>query len=387
MDAGEHQPAWSPDGRSMALRELVRRGRRPCLSRRRPTAAPRRSSPRSPSFYSDPVYSLDGQRIVVVRGPRAERQEDFSPQGRGGQAMELVWLPAGGGETTLITPFRGQGRPHFAKDPARIYVWEGSRGLVSFRFDGTDRKTHVKVTGYKNPNAEQASNASEVIMGPDGEHAIAEAQHHVYLLTVPVKGGEAPTVALASPRSASRPGEETDDRRRRVPVVGRRTATVTFALGRTLFKYDLDAGEAAEEKEKKEAEAKKDAEKKPDPEKKDEKPEPRRSRPTNRTRRKSSSRLRARSRAARVVLRGARVITMKGNEVIENADIVVTDNRIVEVGRRGQVQVAGRRAGRSTSTGKTIMPGLVDIHAHIWPARDDPQDAGLGVPARTWPTA
>jgi NAD/NADP transhydrogenase beta subunit len=76
---------------------------------------------------------------------------------------------------------------------------------VSFRFDGTDRKTHVKVTGYKNPNAEQATNASEVIMGPDGEQAIAEAQHHVYLLTVPVKGGDAPTVALASPDSASVP--------------------------------------------------------------------------------------------------------------------------------------------------------------------------------------
>ena len=67
--------------------------------------------------------------------------------------MELVWLPAGSGETTLITPFRGQGRPHFAKDPGRIYAWEGSRGLVSFRFDGTDRKTHVKVTGYKNPKS------------------------------------------------------------------------------------------------------------------------------------------------------------------------------------------------------------------------------------------
>ena len=118
------------------------------------------------SFYSEPVYSTDGQRLVVVRGPREERQEDFSPTGLGGQARDLVWIPATGGDATLITPFRGQGRPHFAKDPTRIYVWEGSRGLVSFRFDGTDRKTHVKVTGYKNPNAEQASNASEVIMGP-----------------------------------------------------------------------------------------------------------------------------------------------------------------------------------------------------------------------------
>ena len=123
-----------------------------------------------------------------------------------------------------ITPFRGEGRPHFAKDPNRIYAWEGSRGLVSFRWDGTDRKTHVKVTGYKNPNAEQASNASEVLMGPDGEHALAEAQHHVYLLTVPVKGGDAPTVALASPDGAAVPVQEADHGGRRVSRLGRGAA-------------------------------------------------------------------------------------------------------------------------------------------------------------------
>src|SRR5207249_1003401 len=68
-----------------------------------------------------------------------------------------------------------------------------------------------------------------------------------------------------------------------------------------------------------------------------------------------------------VVLRGARAITMKGDEVIENADVVVTDNRIAAVGRRGQVSIP---AGTKTIdvSGKTIVPGFVDVHAHIWPA-------------------
>ncbi|MCA1650651.1 MAG: hypothetical protein LC753_10345 [Acidobacteria bacterium] len=160
LDAGEHQPAWSPDGKSIAFVSWSDADGGHVYRVAADGEAPQKLT-QIASFYSDPVYSLDGQRIVVVRGPREERQEDFSPQGRGGQAMELVWLPAGGGDTTLITPFRAQGRPHFAKDPGRIYAWEGSRGLVSFRFDGTDRKTHVKVTGYKNPNAEQPTNASE----------------------------------------------------------------------------------------------------------------------------------------------------------------------------------------------------------------------------------
>src|SRR4029079_4214357 len=70
-----------------------------------------------------------------------------------------------------------------------------------------------------------------------------------------------------------------------------------------------------------------------------------------------------------VVLSGARIITMKGDEIIERGDIVVTDNRITAIGAKGKVQIP---AGAKTIdvTGKTIMPGLVDVHAHMWPPRD-----------------
>jgi hypothetical protein len=64
-----------------------------------------------------------------------------------------------------------------------------------------------------------------------------------------------------------------------------------------------------------------------------------------------------------VVLRGARVITMKGKEVLENADIVVKDNRILGVGPRGQVQGAGGAKVIDVS-GKTIVPGFIDLHYH-----------------------
>src|SRR5205823_1428904 len=65
-----------------------------------------------------------------------------------------------------------------------------------------------------------------------------------------------------------------------------------------------------------------------------------------------------------VVLRGARVVTMKGNEVIENGDVVVKNNRIVAVGRRGQVQIPSGAHVVDVS-GKTIIPGFVDTHAHL----------------------
>ncbi len=64
-----------------------------------------------------------------------------------------------------------------------------------------------------------------------------------------------------------------------------------------------------------------------------------------------------------VVLRGGRVLTMRGNEILENADIVVTDNRIVAVGKRDSVSIpAGARI--IDVTGKTLTPGFVDTHYH-----------------------
>src|SRR5439155_10415555 len=64
------------------------------------------------------------------------------------------------------------------------------------------------------------------------------------------------------------------------------------------------------------------------------------------------------------VLRGARVVTMKGTEVIENADIVVTNNRITAVGKRGSVKIPDG-AHTIDVAGKTIVPGFVDTHAHL----------------------
>jgi imidazolonepropionase-like amidohydrolase/Tol biopolymer transport system component len=66
-----------------------------------------------------------------------------------------------------------------------------------------------------------------------------------------------------------------------------------------------------------------------------------------------------------VAMTNARIITMdKNNTVIENGTVVVTDNRITAVGKTGEVSIP---AGAKTvdCAGKTIMPGIVDVHAHL----------------------
>jgi hypothetical protein len=67
-------------------------------------------------------------------------------------------------------------------------------------------------------------------------------------------------------------------------------------------------------------------------------------------------------------MRGANVITMKGDEVLHHADLVVTGDRIIAIGATGKVKIpAGAKI--LNVTGKTIIPGLIDIHAHYTTVR------------------
>ena len=66
--------------------------------------------------------------------------------------------------------------------------------------------------------------------------------------------------------------------------------------------------------------------------------------------------------AGTVALTGARVVTMNGErEVLDNATVVARDGRIVAVGRDVAVPDG---AQVFDAAGKTIIPGLIDAHAH-----------------------
>ena len=60
----------------------------------------------------------------------------------------------------------------------------------------------------------------------------------------------------------------------------------------------------------------------------------------------------------------ARIITMNGKEVIEDGTIVVRDNLIESVGSSADISIP-ESASVVDAAGHTIMPGLVDAHAHI----------------------
>ncbi len=65
-----------------------------------------------------------------------------------------------------------------------------------------------------------------------------------------------------------------------------------------------------------------------------------------------------------IVLKGARIITMEGDKVIENGTIIIKENRIETIGTVEEVAIPSG-AKVYDLAGKTIMPGMVDAHAHI----------------------
>ncbi|WP_407929743.1 amidohydrolase family protein [Kangiella shandongensis] len=69
---------------------------------------------------------------------------------------------------------------------------------------------------------------------------------------------------------------------------------------------------------------------------------------------------------------GAKVVTMEGEQVIEDGVIVIEDNRIKAVGKRGDVSIPSDAETIDVS-GKTIIPGLVDVHWHGSYANDQIQ--------------
>ncbi|RMG76995.1 MAG: amidohydrolase, partial [Bacteroidetes bacterium] len=62
-----------------------------------------------------------------------------------------------------------------------------------------------------------------------------------------------------------------------------------------------------------------------------------------------------------IIFTNARIITMEGDEVIEKGAVLVEGNRIKKVGANIRIP---KGAKVIDCTGKTIMPGIIDVHAH-----------------------
>lgn len=68
--------------------------------------------------------------------------------------------------------------------------------------------------------------------------------------------------------------------------------------------------------------------------------------------------------SGRIALSNATIITMKGDEVIQEGTIIIYENKIESIGKSSEIKIPSD-AVVVDCKGKTILPGLVDVHAHV----------------------
>ena len=324
---GEFHPAWSADGEWLAYVTWSASEGGALWKVPADGSGPAKQLTADNSYYRDPVWAPDGQTILAVQAPKSSRLENT--RGDLARAEQIVSLDSSGGKPVAIAPAGGAVRVHFSEDPQRFYAYSPRLGLSSWKLDGSDQKTHLRVMGLANPAGYPAM-ASDILLSPNGQHAVAAVASQLYLIdmsAVPIE--QAPINVYAAPASEGHTYQ--DNAFSKITTLGSDhfswgdSQTISWSAGTTLYHKPIDSDVVNELNALVQ--------------------QPR-STPEN-----------------DIALQGARIITMDGDRVIANGDILIRGNRIQAVGKSGKVKIP-QSATVINMRGKTIMPGIVDIHAH-----------------------
>jgi Tol biopolymer transport system component len=281
-EVGEFHPVWSADGRWIAYVTWDDADGGHIMKVPAAGGAPTRLSSTAALYYNV-AWSPDGARIVASRGAARELKQAsglfFGPIGG-----EFVWVPAEGGDATVISATGARDVAHFAADqPERIYAYSPVEGLVSFRWDGTDVKRHLRVTGRQgvpgiasphpgeleflprrvfpwrqgldptDPDAPAEAGAPSpaglVMLSPRGDRAFAQFGSDIFVVDLTEVGSEPPNVILTSLAASPVPARKLTDVGGEFPSWAADGSALHWAMGNTLFTYDLGHVEAEEDAE------------------------------------------------------------------------------------------------------------------------------------------
>jgi len=354
----EYAPSFSRDGRTLAFVTWNDDEGGRVWSMPFPQGTPRSLTP-IPGQYVNPSFSPDGSKIVYVAGSGATfRDDDLSDE----LWQEIRWVPASGGASSYVVgaknrgPNRRMARPQFDATGERIYFVDDDDAagpnppkslLVSVKLDGTDKRTHLRFT-----------RAEEAAVSPDGRWVAFNEQYNAWVTALPPLGAQTVDIELGG--AALPLAQFTDEGGEWVNWAGG-GKTITWIWGPTYHRIALDAAwpkpEADDAKKASETAKRKDKAKDGDKDKDKKKL------PENQAIEIALSVPRD-TPSGTVAYTGARIVTMKGDEVLTNGTIVVTADRIVAVGPASGVSVP-TGAKVVALTGKTVIPGLFDEHAHL----------------------
>lgn len=319
-DHFELYPAWSRDGRQIAYAtwDDEKLGAIRVVAA---TGGEGKVVTQKPGHFVETAFSPDGKTIAFRK-----TGDGYLTSGLWSSEPGLYVVPAAGGAMKKVTDKGSE--PQFGAGSDRLFFInaepESKRSFRSIGLDGADERTHL-----------MSANAAEFAISPDETHVAWVERFNAYVAPF-VRTGKAVDV---SPDGKALPQTRlTRDAGDWVHWSGD-GKKLWWTLGPELYGRELkdafsfEAGAPAELPKPAEAGLNIAF-----------------SAPYDKP-------------AGRYALIGARIVTMKGDEVIENGVVVVDGNRIETVGPMSAVTLP---AGTKTIdvTGKTIVPGFIDGHWH-----------------------
>ncbi len=275
-----------------------------------------------PGHYVEPALSKNG-RVVVYRVPEPSLTRSALYLRESGLFATVLAT----GKTRRLS--KNGEDPHFTGAADRVYFLtvaeepkEDVRALRSIALDGTDE--HVLLT---------SDEATEYRVSPDGNWVAFRENFNAFLIPFP-KGAR---TLVAAPESKALPVAKLSKDCGEWLTWSADSKRLSWAWGAQVFTRELGdafafvAGKTV--------------------------------RPPPETGVALGLSEKAASARGVVAFVGANVITMKGSEVITDGAVVIRDGRIAAVGPRASV-VIPEGAKVFDAAGKTIMPGLVDVHWH-----------------------
>jgi imidazolonepropionase-like amidohydrolase/Tol biopolymer transport system component len=398
----EAQPAWSPSGKTIYFSTWDRQGG--YIHSIDLTTSKEATITKEAALYQGIAVDPTGKRLVFNR-TTVQKFLDSKDPTYNDDEDELCWLDLSNEEIHVIDKANGRSNAHFVKNENRIYLNSNGK-LLSIQWDGGDEKEIIKVTGITTfgsivkqngkPSGDPCmlpqilvedldeaakennppSNAASIIMSPLGKSAIAQVNNQIYFITVP-QTGKLVEISVAEAKNAAFPSKLLTEVGGEFPNWESNGKNIHWSLGAAHFTYDIEKSyafddslsiakkmeDAAKELTKLDT-AKKDTTGKEALTKKDEKKETPKFKATehwvNVYYEKDMP-------SGTVLLKNAKIITMNGDEIIEGGDVYIVKNRIKAIGKSGTISVPMNTQVVDVS-GKTIIPGFVDTHAHMWPS-------------------
>lgn len=296
-----------------------------------------------PGHYIEPSFSPDGGKIVYRKFAGG-----FILSPKYGMASGIYVADLKTGENTRV--HRGGSDPQFAGDDSRVYFTEGVPGkdypetrVSSVDLNGRDKRVHLY----------GADHVEEYRISPDGNWVAFTSQYNAYLIPFPKTG----KMIKVGPREKSLPVKKISSRAGENLLWRGNSGSVGWTHGPVYYERALNEAfdfiPGAPDKLPEPVDSGVDLSFAVDTDK-----------PTGYK-----------------AIVGGTVVTMRDanntREVINDGIVLINGNRIERVGKRGSVQIP-KGAMVIDAKGKTVIPGLVDVHAH------GPQGENQIIPQQNW---